>query len=245
MRMMKNIFEWLVEESGRAVCPPAIDDKFFTNGAPRIFPGNTIICPIESKKDAGLFTVLSETIDRLKQARFARSYSFLPLDSLHMTLFEGVLDEVRRPELWPHDLPLSEPIPAVTDHFMSKLRDLPVEPIFKLRCNGLGLTRSGLQVELEPADRFAEVVIRTTRDRLADRLGYRAENHDSYDFHIGLAYLVRWIPFNELQNLREEVSICTTSLRDKLSVIELGPARLTRFEMMHRFDPVLTLGRCE
>ena len=239
---MQDVFEWLADLSDRAAWPPSVGYKFHTNGEVRYFPGNTIICPV-TRAQPGLLAAVSLTQDRLKAAPFAAAYSFLPPDSFHMTMFEGVLEEKRRPELWPAAVPLDAPLDRVTAHFVAKLRTVPFEQEFRMRCQGLSLSASGgLQIDLVPADAASEQVLRQSRDLLADLLQYRSPSHASYGFHISLAYLVKWLPGEQLGSLRDGLAAGSAALARSIDIVTLGPAYLTRFDTMFRFEPVLALG---
>lgn len=239
---MQDVFKWLADQSDRAAWPPSVGYKFHANGEVRYFPGNTIICPL-TRAEPGLCAAVSLAQDRLKAAAFAAAYSFLPPDSFHMTMFEGVLEEKRRPELWPADLPLDAPLDEVTAHFATKLRTLPFERTFWMRCRGLSLSASGgLQIDLVPADAASEQTLSLSRDRLADLLQYRAPNHASYGFHISLAYLVKWLADEQLELLRAALAAGSAALARSIDTVTLGPAYLTRFDTMYRFEPVLALG---
>ena len=112
-----------------------------------------------------------------------------------------------------------------------------------MRCRGLSLSASGgLQIDLVPADAASEQTLSLSRDRLADLLQYRAPNHASYGFHISLAYLVKWLADEQLELLRAALAAGSAALARSIDTVTLGPAYLTRFDTMYRFEPVLALG---
>src|SRR5262245_53622902 len=94
-------------DSSRPPSPAGLTGgKFNPDGSVRRFPGNTIIFHLST--DSPLQVLLRALYNKLDNAADLRHlYTLLPPDSWHMTIFEGVCDEVRRPGYWPSDLPMN------------------------------------------------------------------------------------------------------------------------------------------
>jgi hypothetical protein len=111
-----------------------------------------------------------------------------------MTIFEGVCDQRRKPEVWPKDLPLDAPLASCHDLFRDKLSkfDLGIQTPLRLAVTGLVMSPSGIRLDLAPIDAAEEKRLRGLRDRLSGLLQIRARGHDTYVFHLALAY--RFLP---------------------------------------------------
>ena len=81
-----------------------IGTKFNADGTVRRFPGNTIISMVNHGKD--IFAHFLHIRALLEASRAAACVTLLPLDSIHMTVIEGVCDQVRREGYWTSLLPL-------------------------------------------------------------------------------------------------------------------------------------------
>ena len=65
-------------------------DKFDDHGRVRATPGLTTLCHID-QESAG-FAALVQAQQALRAGPHAGAFAFLPQDSLHMTVFDGVID---------------------------------------------------------------------------------------------------------------------------------------------------------
>ncbi|ULR31614.1 DUF1868 domain-containing protein [Dickeya fangzhongdai] len=224
--------------------PRDIGGKFNPDGSVRRFPGNTIISHIplgSSASDA--FTAVRDT---LRQQDFSHCLTFTPPSSYHMTVFEGVTESKRRLPFWPADLPTDAPLQACTSHLVRKLAgfDLQATPPFKLRITDFNARQdSGATLRLTPLDDNEERKLRTLRDRLSERLAIRAPDHDSYGFHVTLAYLVRWMTEEESQAYLQAQQACLRYLQQQVPVLELSVPEFCVFNDMFAFDTQLKVGQ--
>jgi hypothetical protein len=219
-----------------ASLPSGVGRKFHPNGQVRPFPGNTIVCHTASAP--ALTERLSELHERLRAARAARLYTLLPPSSWHMTLFDCVADEVRVPDCWPRDMPLDTPLAEVHRLFEERLKAEVFAPklTFSMRVTAAGRLRNGIDIRLQPVDTAEEQAIRTLRDRIAAVLRLRRAAHDTYGFHITLAYFIAYPGEDEaaeLHNLmREEVRALEASLPPFI----VGPPEFCHFADMFVFN---------
>lgn len=210
-----------------------VGQKFNEDGSVRRFPGNTVISKITP--DMPIYSGLVEKQQQLKNVPCAGKYAFLPPSSLHMTVIEGVCDQVRRKENWPKNLPLDMPMEQVNRFFVECYGRLSPPESFNMR---LARTRFSnlLFMVLEPADKNTSKSLKTFRDSFAKETGIRFPNHDTYTFHISMAYNL--IPLTDedrviLKAAEEEVF-------HKFSIehptFRLKAPTLTSFDTMFRFD---------
>ncbi|MBB3411752.1 hypothetical protein FHT87_005715 [Rhizobium sp. BK316] len=134
--------------------------------------GNTIVChPAKG----------SETQQALIQAREkylampeAPQFLFTPITSLHMTLFDGVIETERKQDRWPDDIPLDTPIDDMSELLAARLEGFSMFDPFNVAI--IEARPSGLL--LEGATEGDRKVMRAWRDAFADLLGYRQPNHE-------------------------------------------------------------------
>ncbi|KAL7954947.1 RNA ligase/cyclic nucleotide phosphodiesterase [Trichoderma compactum] len=152
-------------------------EKFDNNGNVLPFPGNTIICHLP--QDSELYNTHLSIHEILQKSRFTNFYTLLPPPSWHMTVFEG-------------ELPLDTPLQSCHDLFRDKLStfDLGIQPPLKLSVTGLGMSKAGIRLDLAADDDAEEKRLRGLRDRLSDVLQIRAPGHETYVFHLALAYRI-------------------------------------------------------
>ncbi|WP_159948527.1 DUF1868 domain-containing protein [Rhizobium sp. 18065] len=196
-------------------------------------PGNTVVChlPIGSETEAAIVAAR----DRYLGMPEARKLAFTPSSSLHMTLFQGIIEHRRSLPFWPDDVPLHTPIEDMTAIFLDRLVGFePCGPfeVEVIKATPIGLTLDGVTGE----DRLA---LKAWRNRLAGLLGYRHPDHETYTFHITFAYLMerfddqailRWQPF--LEDIVLEIA-------DHVPVLELNPPAFCSFEDMNHFEELL------
>lgn len=198
-------------------------------------PGNTVVCHLYPG------SAEEQAIVGLRQRMMAMSdadhLAFTPVPSLHMTLFQGLLEFRRDWPYWPKELPSDLAIDATTAYYASRLRDF--EGRGRFHVSATGLTPNGIVVEgatSEDRDSLA-----AWRDALSIPFGYRHPDHDSYEFHITLAYPIRWLAPERLPAWQEFLDDELALLQAELPVMRLRPPAFCRFEDMCRFEELVVL----
>ena len=92
-------------------------------------------------------------------------FTYLPDDSIHMTVFEGVCDQWRDASLWIHFLPVDCPLTEVDKLFEQRFRLAPVWKEVYMHAVGIK-TDGGYGIALEPASAGDASRLRTYRDAL-------------------------------------------------------------------------------
>jgi hypothetical protein len=103
--------------------PRYIGQRFDPEGQPLHFPGKTVICHLQP--ESPVYSALLGMYNELKVQEFSSLYTLLPPASWHMTIFEGIGDQTRKPGFWPVDLPLDTSLGQCTTHFPTKVEELP------------------------------------------------------------------------------------------------------------------------
>lgn len=162
--------------------------KFSPDGTPRHFPGNTIICPVSP--DSAEAGHVAQAVEHLRRS-FAFDFVLLPPTSWHMTVFELLCDQVRAVDRWSRYLDTATPL-AVTDEFFAAripTVSAPEELMMRYRSFTIGDDAAGLLLEPDDASTAAE--LEQYRERLSDVTGVRFPGHDTYRFHITVAYKLK------------------------------------------------------
>lgn len=213
--------------------PAGVHTKFNVDGSVREFPGNTIICRLAPA--SRLHAALSDLYTELERSDLCKLYTLLPPSSWHMTVFEGVCDQVRRPGFWPDDLGLDVPLAECDALFTAKLSafDLRSDPPYRLRIAGWQPLVNGIALKLAPVTAAEEARLRDVRDRLSALLQISHPKHETYTFHLSIAYLIR-------HPSEAQQAALSTMLFERLSGLpaefELGAPEFCRFADMFAFD---------
>ncbi|OCK92894.1 DUF1868-domain-containing protein [Cenococcum geophilum 1.58] len=213
--------------------PRGVPSKFGVDGSVQHFPGNTIISHLSPSSD--LYASMLVLHEKLLQSNLSSVIALLPPSSWHMTVFEGVCDEVRQPGFWPSDLAIDAPLEDCDALFAKKLSsfDLKCNPPYQMSITGFDPPGIVIGVHLEPSTTAEAARLRDLRDRLADLLQIRHPHHDSYGLHLSVAYLLRYLT-------EEQKSELFTLLMDHLQEMpvefELGAPEFCKFENMFVFN---------
>lgn len=218
--------------------------KFNPDGTARFYPGNTIICHVP--RPGWLEDHLTEIRAVLTRAAESAAHTFLPASSWHMTIFEVMNFADRCGERWLPGLDLSaDPKTCHAEVARRLMAAAPWTPeSFQMRATGIAAQRTGgLTISLEPVNPVETARIRGIRDRIAAVLGIRRPDHDSYQFHITLAYRVQPQDDSTWERYTTAIAQASRLAIEHLNDVRLGPAEFCRFESMLAFDRLLYLGR--
>jgi hypothetical protein len=210
-----------------------VGEKFLMGGQVRPYPGVTIIC----------FAPLASTIykagvlvqDQLQQQPYGSKFVLLPPSSFHMTVFSLILDQQRIPEYWTSHLSLDTPLETVDTFLIEQVGR--VVPPKNLRLCTTYVGGQGLSFRLSPADESTYEAIWDYRARVAAATGIRYPDHDSYQFHLTLAYnLVTLSPQESVMFSDWRFSL-GEKLRGEIGIFDTGEPTLTFFDDMFAFVP--------
>ncbi|MBB3238036.1 DUF1868 domain-containing protein [Phyllobacterium endophyticum] len=227
-----NTEKILSNRTESSIAPSGVGTKFNPDGSVRPFPGNTIICHLPA--DSALRVPLEALYDALAQSEFAAFLALLPPASWHMTIFEGVCDQVRQPGLWPYDLPLDATLAECNDLFDRKLVhfDLGCELPLQMQLSGIRPLLNGITLRLVPARAPIEAEMRELRDRLSRLLNIRHPRHETYEFHLSIAYAIRFLSETQQEEL---MRLIENVLPSASAEIVLGAPEFCIFNDMFAF----------
>ena len=93
----------------------------------------------------------------------------------------------------------------------------------------------GYSIILEGNTKKDEKIIRDCRNKLSELLGIRFENHDTYTFHITLAYILRKLKNEEIEKLIKINFRLLERFLEKFPIIRIQKPVLCTFENMYEF----------
>lgn len=197
--------------------------------------GNTVVCHLVEGSET--YKALVDARARFLAMPEAAMLAFTPTTSLHMTLFQGVIETRRAPGYWPPELPLDTPIDDMTAVLEQRLAGFHGGPAFRMRV-AEALPTGLVLVGASATDRQA---LKTWRDRLADLFGYRHPDHDDYEFHITFAYVIERFDDEALIHWQKMLAEVAEDIRQRADVLALCPPAFCSFEDMNHFEELLLI----
>ena len=223
--------------AGSNPTPPVhLGTRYDTSGNFLIEPGNTVVSHLVSGSPSE--AVVLAVRDKMLAMPDADRLAFTPVSSLHMTLFQGIIEYRRRLPYWPQDVPLDTSIDDMTSLYLERLQGFEGHDPFKIKVVEVlptGLTVAG-------ASEQDRQVLKAWRDALSAPFGFRHPDHDTYVFHITFAYQVRRLADERAEAWRELFDDCLSSLERQAPVIELRSPAFCSFKDMKHFKELLVLA---
>lgn len=197
--------------------------------------GNTIVR--HAIPDTKTHDALQELRSSMMALPYASHFAFTAPTSLHMTVFEGVIDNRRKDNFWPSSFPKDMALTDATQIMDECLAYYEGAGAFNI--SAVGLTPLGLALSGTTDD--DTITSRAWRDTLVGPMGYRAPDHDSYTFHLTISYVMKWLPDEALALYRAELAKLFHAFCEQVPVLKLGPPAFCTFKDMNAFPPIRTL----
>jgi hypothetical protein len=212
--------------------------KFTRDGAVKPFAGNTVICHIPQQCRFRDGTVALH--DALVKSSFAHKLGILPTESYHMTVYPGANDQDRSLSSWPGGVPIDAPIEQCSSIVKARMEAARFTGPFPLRVRidvprTLSYGRAST-LRMEGADAASERTLRSLRDQIAEVYQYRAPDHDTYGFHVTIAYMMADLSREEMAEYRTLLHHAVERMVADTPVLELGLPEYCTFRDMYRFD---------
>lgn len=198
-------------------------------------PGNTVVCHLDRDAPGGAAVLRARA--RIRALPEASRLLFTPVESLHMTVFEGVLDGRRRADAWPDFIAPDAPVAAVTAQMRARLAGFG-GPAFAVR---VAAVRPG-GLELRGATGADVAALSAWRAALSEVFGYRQAEHDSYKHHLTFAYPLRWLPDDLVPVWRAALAEIEAELVAAAPVLPLRAPAFCTFADMTWFEELVALG---
>lgn len=213
---------------------PAVGRKFKDNGEPRHYPGNSVISFVPTA--SALSEAMTEFAWSMAHSQAADTMAILPRDSWHMTVHELICDQVRVDSHWSQFLSLDAELDE-TDAFLSNaVASVLAPPTISVRFVTVRI-RDVIALELEPYDDESAATIRHYREQIATVSGLRFADHDTYQLHASIAYLIRYLNAEEALTLARCAEVATERIRSIGAPIVLPAPEFVYFSDMASLDP--------
>ena len=197
--------------------------------------GNTVVCHLVEGSESA--AAILEARTRYMELPGADNLAFTASSSLHMTLFQGIIETRRALPYWPGDVPVETPVDDMTGIFMDRLAHFRSGQAFAVEVKHA--TPHGLVVDGVTDDDRA--VLKDWRDRLADLLGYRHPDHETYAFHITFAYMIERFNDETMMVWQSFLAEVVEEIRQRAPILSLRPPAFCSFEDMNHFEELLVL----
>ena len=209
------------------------ENKFDDKGNPLPFPGCTIICNIPLNTD------LSDQIisfqKNIENFNPEKTYFYLPPSSFHMTLFDCCNLNTQKTNFWPSDIDPDMGYKDIAVELNKRIQNYIFPKEFNLK---LKMFFGGYSIILEPYSEKDEKILRNCRDELSSLLKIKFENHQRYNFHITLAYILRELNQIEINNLIEFNKKLSLDFSKKFPKITFTKPEMCIFEDMLEFKSI-------
>lgn len=209
-----------------------VGQKFNADGTIRPFPGNTILCMIPAT------SATYERVVWLQQnfaaQPFAHHFALLPPSSFHMTVIDLVCEAVRDPAYWSRYLESQVPLAEVDAFFSRVLKAVHPPSTVRMKYNGIS-TGGGVRMDVVPEDKETFQALWAYREVVAIATGVRLPTHDSYGFHISLAYRLIEPEPGEAEAIAKWVREVDSVLQHTFGIYDTGQPTLSFFDDMGRF----------
>ena len=214
--------------------------KFFPDGRVHPFAGNTVVCHLDQQGPRSLpFEVMLDIYREIPGKRYADKITLLPPSSYHATLFGGATDANREPGQWPQGIPANASIAECNRIVGERLRAARIAPLSEIRMKvdpaDPGYDENTLRMPLVPHDEAEARKLGAFRDTLAEVVGVRSPNHEKYQFHVTIGYLIRPFDRRELRDALADMATWKDRMASRSPIIELGRPEYCTFDDMFAF----------
>lgn len=211
-----------------------VGHKFHADGTPRLFPGTTIISFIPD--DSPVWSTLHRLQALLQVQPYTHKFSLLPPSSFHMTVMRLLNDQGRTAARWSQQLSLNASLAQVDAFVTERVPRVPTPDGFDMAFSHLPTT-DGLSLHIKPADDATQAALSAYRDQIAQVLGLHHDDHDTYRYHISLAYRLLVLSDDEQRDHERLMAEASQQIAANLGTFRVGPPQLTFFDTMFEFVP--------
>lgn len=220
-----------------AITPQGGGGKFDLTGEVLPHPGNTFICHIDPH--SAFYQSLANLQDAIRALPHADCMTFLPQSSFHMTIFCGVSGEPLGADGWPEGIACDATLENISERWCECLDTVGELGGFSVVPDHM---RSPYSIHMQAATDVDDAALREARQRLENLTGLVRGDLRSYQFHITLAYPVRWVSTTEAQMLAGRTDQLFDQHLAGNEPVKLGAVEFCTFENMHKFTPLRVLG---
>jgi len=210
------------------VCAPDVGRKLNADGSYRRFYGITAISFLYDQNDIDFFNMLKEYLENSFLAKF---YSFLPLDSYHVTIFDVTYDERANSQGYGGTAGYIKEKETELCDLIEYLNEKEESFDLRIKHPSAGGT---LGLLVEPTDANVHDAIYNHRYTIGNKL--QNDRYKSADeaLHLTFGYMYIEPLVEERARLREEVDKFKSLIKDR--VFKVKSPKLTQFDDMSKFN---------
>ena len=213
-----------------------IGRKFYEDGRVRRYPGNTVVADITPEYSA--YPVMEKLYEMVENEGFDKTHLImLPKDSYHMTVIRGLNDQVRVDGFWPEGLSREIPMEEVDDYISAAVGRVEMLGQIRMKFDRVTISGTAMKAVLVPADGEQADILKNFRDSVANEIGLRLPGHDTYVYHITLAY-TRVIPEGDDDiRMKNMISKMNEYVAEQ-PAFDITPPYMAYYDDMLAFSPV-------
>jgi|GEM_PF-6640506 len=212
---------------------PVTAAKFFPDGRPRPYPGNTVSAAFIA--DRRPERALRAVVAALRRHESSGTFCFLPPATWHVTVLRGINDRMRAPGDWPRGIARDATLDAATRCLRRRLG-----PVFPPRqivttAEALEMNADGdIRLVLRAAGTAQFARLERLKRTLQKVLGHRRRDGGG-PMHLTLAYRTRPIPWEAAHSIEAALDALWNEYRPDLVTLRFGKPGLIRYESMLDF----------
>lgn len=211
-----------------------IGKKFYEDGTVRRYPGNTVVADILPGNPA--YEVMCKLRQMVMDMGLTSHIILLPEDSYHMTVIQGVNDQVRSDTHWPAGLPKDASMAEADDYVSKAYLKAGLPGPVRMRFDSISISKSACTIRLFPADAEQEKILWDFRNRAAQKLGRWLPRHDAYRFHISLGYVWKIAEGEDAERIEQLKEKVNAYIADQPEFWTAAPY-MAYYDDMHAFSP--------
>jgi len=218
------------------VTQDGIDGKFKPDGTAVRFPGNTFICHIDPASDA--YAALVRLQNEVRNGPYSEYFTQLPPESLHMTVFPSVCGDPLGYDGFPDGFAKGTGLGEITETYRTRA----LETTGFASCTISALKPFlGYSVHVDGATPSDRNILSQMRQTLQSLTGLRRPDFSAYQFHITLAYRIKWMSEDIAKAHLDHMDTAFNDEKDALVNISLGQIEFCSFEDMTHFERLALL----
>lgn len=215
--------------------------KFDTKGIVRPFLGNTIIAPLP-QNGAGFdtFDLFLDCYRDIPRFPWSDKLTHIPASSYHITLIQGANDQDRnRDKCWPAGIPRDAPFKEVTSKFLELLQKRKMQPaenlVFRPTEDQSCPYDHTVKIIMVPANERTRETCGRLREELGSLFGLKKPDHESYKFHLTLAYFWQNMSIDEIAELDAARNKWAKNILDNAGEVVFPAVYFCEFKDMFAF----------
>ena len=209
--------------------------KFDQDGHAIPYYGNTIISFLNTFR----YRIFSESIkvwERMRKAGFAKRLAFLPPSSFHMTVLSLCREIDRGTDRWPSGVPDDAKFAEIDACLKERVERIPYPEEIWMEPEICEAHR----IVLCPADEESGRKLKDYRDTVSAATGIRHPGHDTFRYHISLAYRLQEFSQEEKQEEEAISKELTEVIKKRVAPFCIPAPQFVIFNDMMSYEPDLS-----